>query len=163
VDYFRQALAAVKDLKRDGVVTEYAIGGGMAASFWSEPTATFDLDVFVLLPSDQPLVSLSEIYKWARTHGYREEAEHILIAGVPVQFIPAHNALAEEAVTTAADLDYDGESIRVICPEYLIAMSLEPSARTPKRMARVGLLLEGTVDRHLLNDILKRYSLNLPE
>lgn len=136
----------------------------MALIFWSEPTATFDLDVFVLLRSTTALVSLEPLYTWARTHGYREEAEHIIISGIPVQLIPAHNPLAVEAVQNAADLDYDGHPVRVITPEYLIAMYLEPGARSRKRQARVAALLdEGNVDRTLLDALLERYNLALPE
>jgi hypothetical protein len=160
---FSETLSAVADLKREGIVTDYAIGGAMALAFWSEPTATFDLDVFVLLPSSGALVSLDGIYRWADKRGYPAEAEHIFIAGVPVQFIPTHNALAEEAVATAADLDYEGRLVRVIRPEYLIAMSLEGTARTAKRLARVAVLLEeNIVDRKLLNNVLERYNLSLP-
>ena len=93
---FTAALASIRRLKSEGVVKDYAIGGAMALAFWSEPIPTFDLDVFVLLPSKSVLVSLEPIYDWARRNNYREEAEHIFIAGIPVQFIPAHNALAEE-------------------------------------------------------------------
>lgn len=160
---FAAALAAVNDLKREGVVGDYAIGGAMALVFWSEPAATFDLDVFVLLPADGMLVSLDPVYSWARRRGYAEQAEHILIDGVPVQVIPAHNQLAEEAIASAADLNYSDVPVRVIRPEYLIAMALEPSARTHKRLARVGALLdEGAADRALLAEILERYKLKLP-
>ena len=105
---FAAALAAIERLKSEGVIEDYAIGGAMALIFWSEPIPTFDLDVFVLLPSDSPLISLAPIYEWARRNGYREEAEHILIAGMPVQVIPAHHELAEEAVASAAVLDFRG-------------------------------------------------------
>src|ERR1043166_9385407 len=111
---FAAALAAIERLKNDGVVEEYAIGGAMALVFWSEPIPTFDVDVFVLLPSESPLVSLAPIYNWARQNGYGEEAEHIVIAGLPVQVIPAHNKLAEEAIISAATLDYEGQPVRVI-------------------------------------------------
>ncbi len=163
MDNFAEALAAVKSLKNECVVDEYAIGGAIAFTFWSEPTATFDLDVFVLLNAEGPLVSLDPIYRWARDRGYAEEAEHIVIAGVPVQIIPAHNSLAEEAVRTAADLDYEGQPVRVIRPEYLVAMALEPSARTTKRLMRVAALLdEGNLDEPLLTELLRRYKLVLP-
>jgi hypothetical protein len=39
-------------VKSDHVVEEYAIGAAMALVFWSEPIPTFDLDVFVRLPSE---------------------------------------------------------------------------------------------------------------
>lgn len=150
-------------MKTEGVVTEYAIGGAMAVVFWAEPIPTFDLDVFVLLPTSSLLVSMAPIYEWARRNGFQEEAEHILIAGVPVQVIPAHNALAEEAIRTAADLDYEGVPVRVIRPEYLIALYLEPSARSQKRLQRVAALMEEpVVDRDLLDEVVARYKLRLP-
>ena len=160
---FSEALSAIGRLKEENVILQYAIGGAMALIFWSEPIPTFDLDVLVLLPSESLLVSLAPIYDWARRNGFREQAEHILIAGVPVQVIPAHNSLAEEAIASAAELDYEGQPVRVIRPEYLIALYLEPSARTRKRLERVAALLEeGEVDRKLLDDVLVRYNLTLP-
>ena len=53
------------------------------------------------------------------------ESEHVLIHDVPVQFLPAHNALAEGAVATAVVHDYEGVQVRVIDPEHLIAMALQ--------------------------------------
>lgn len=164
MDNFAEALSAMNDMKREGVVTDYALGGAMALIFWSEPIATFDLDVFVLLEQTGALVSLDPIYAWARACGYPEQDEHILIAGLPVQVIPAHNALATEAVSQAAVLDYDGQRVRVIRPEYLIAMYLEDTARTRKRLERVATLLdEGNLDQALLDDLLERFNLKLPQ
>ncbi|HEV7767913.1 MAG TPA: hypothetical protein VGQ76_23120 [Thermoanaerobaculia bacterium] len=109
-------------------------------------------------------MSLDPIYAWARAHGYAEQDEHITISGVPVQVIPAHNALAEEAVREAALLDYDGQPVRVIRPEYLIGMYLEETARTRKRLERVATLLdEGNLDQALLEDLLERFKLHLPQ
>jgi len=163
MDSFAEAIAALNDMKAADVVSDYALGGAMALIFWSEPTATFDLDVFVLMEQTGVLISLEPIYKWSRARGYPEEDEHILISGLPVQVIPAHNELATEAVSHAADMEYAGQPLRVITPEYLIAMYLEDSARTRKRLERVAALLdEGNLDRALLNDLLKRYNLRLP-
>ena len=82
---------------------------------------------------------------------------------MPVQVIPAHNKLAEEAVASAALLDFESQPVRVIRPEYLIALYLEPSARTAKRLERVAALMEeADVDRELLDNLLRRYDLKLP-
>ena len=161
---FRDAIESVAQLVDAGVVVDYAVGGAMAMVFWSEPVATYDLDVFVLLPpGGGPLVSLAPVYEWARGHDYPIRQEHIVIGGVPVQVIPAHNALAEEAVRQADSIDYEGETVRVIRPEHLIALYLEPSARTRKRLERVATLLEGSaVDRPRLEAILSRHDLALP-
>lgn len=163
MDNVGKAIAAINDLRREGVVSDYALGGAIAIIFWSEPVATFDLDVFVLQEQTGPLVSLSTIYAWAAKRGYEEQAEHIVIAGVPVQIIPAHNELASEAVAEAVEMDYDGVPVRVIRPEYLVALYLEGSARTRKRLERVeGLLEAGSVDESKLKSLLERFKLRLP-
>jgi hypothetical protein len=164
MDNFLEAVIAIKSLQSEGIISAYAIGGAMAQAFWSEPTPTFDLDVFVVVKASHPLAPLTEIYSWATRRGYEQKAEHIFVASVPIQFLPVHSRLAEEAVQTAVELNYLDESVRVMRPEYLIALSLEPSARTMKRLARVGVLLESApVDRKLLEKILGEHELKLPE
>ncbi len=151
-------------MRGDGTVTEYAIGGAMALSFRADPVTTFDLDVFVTLPASGSRISLSGVYDWAKGHGYAAEHEHLMIAGTPVQVIPAHSDLVEEAIQTAATLDYDGVPVRVMLPEYLAALSLESSARSSKRIARVRSMLEdGVVDRRRLVSLAERFGLRLPE
>jgi hypothetical protein len=161
---FRDALIAVGQLRDAGIISDYAVGGAMAFVFWTEPVSTFDLDVFAILPATGgPLVSLAPVYEWASRRGYPVEKEHVIMGGVPVQIIPAHNDLAEEAVREAAVLDVEGLPVRVIRPEHLIALYLEPSARTQKRLERVASLLEsGPVDRTRLASILSRHGLALP-
>jgi hypothetical protein len=162
---FAATLAAIERMKHEGVVADYAVGGAMALVFWTEPVPTFDLDVFVLLPAEAttPLVSLDPMYRWAETNGYVAEGEHILIEGVPVQFIPSPNPLADEAIEAAARLDYEGVSVRVMRPEHLIALYLEPGARTAKRLQRAAALVEESiVDATRLQSILSRYNLKLP-
>jgi hypothetical protein len=163
MDNVAEAFAAMNDMKRDGVVSEYALGGAMAVAFWSEAIATFDLDVFVLLEQPGLLVSLAPIYEWAKRHGYESHQEHIVIAGVPVQVVPVPNDLAAAAVVNAAELDYDGQPVRVIRPEYLVAMFLQDSARTQTRRERAARLLEqGALDSELLASLVERYNLQLP-
>jgi len=160
---FEAALGALNAMKREGVVSEYAIAGALALLFWSEPVATYDLDVLVFLPeASGPIVSLDSIYRWAERHGYRQDHEHILIEGLPVQFVPAHNTLADEAIETAAELSYGGIRIRVVKPEYLIALYLEGSAATAKRRERAAALREsGKIDETLLRDVAQRFKIRL--
>lgn len=89
---FAEALHVLNDMKRSGVLEDYAVAEAMAMVFWAEPIPTYDLDVLVFLPGDEAtIVSLAPLYKWAAEHGYTAEAEHVMIEGVPVQFLPAHN------------------------------------------------------------------------
>ena len=158
---FADALRVLNDMKESGVVEEYAIAGAMAMVFWAEPIPTYDLDVLVFLPGDEsPIVSLAPLYDWAAGHGYPAQAEHVIIAGVPVQFLPAHDRLAEEAIEKAVTLEYEGVHVRVVRPEYLVALYLEPGARTLKRRERAAARMEsGSLDRAELDGLLQRFDL----
>ena len=158
---FADTLAAINAMKADGVIEEYAVAGAMAILFWSEPVPTLDLDVLVFLPGSQdPIVSLEPIYAWAARRGYSADAEHLVVENVPTQFLPSSNSLSDEAIKTAATLDYGGVPVRVVRPEYLVALYLEPAAKTRKRRERAAMLLElPALNRALVDDILKRYGL----
>ena len=155
----KRTLEVLNELEREGVFTRYVIGGAMAATFYTEPVLTFDLDVFVLLQSSATgLVSLAPIYDALRTRGYKEEQECILIEGVPVQFLPAYNALIEEALAQAREIDYEGVPARVVRAEHLIAICLQTGRA--KDRARVAMLREQAhLDHELLADILNRHQL----
>jgi hypothetical protein len=159
---FADALSAINSLKADQVIEEYAVAGAMAIVFWAEPVPTFDLDVLVVLPQQQGLlISLDSIYRWAESRGYAVQQEHVLVEGLPVQLVPAPDALALEAIRNAAELDYEGIKVRVARPEYLIALSLQPGARTAKRRERAAMLLElPTLNRDRVDDILSRHGLS---
>jgi len=159
---FADTLRSLNTMKAEGVIEEYAIAGAMAIVFWAEPVPTFDLDVLVQLPPGAgALVSLDSIYRWARSCGYPAQDEHIIVAGLPTQFVPAPTPLAREAIATAAEVDYQGVVVRVVRPEYLIALYLQPQAKTPKRRERAAMLLElPSLNRALVDEILKRYGLS---
>jgi len=155
----RRTLEILNELEREGVFSRYAIGGAMAATFYTEPVLTFDLDVFVLLSaSTGKLVSLASTYEALRQRGYKEEKECVLIEGVPVQFLPAYNALIEEALTQAREIDYEGVPTRVVRAEHLVAICLQ-TGRTKDR-ARIAMLCEqAQLDREFLAQILNRHQL----
>jgi len=158
---FADALRVLNDMKQARVVEDYAVAGAMAMVFWAEPVPTFDLDVLVFLSGGEgPIVSLAPIYSWAADRGYPTQTEHVIIEGVPVQFLPAHDELADEAIERAATLDYEGVPVRVVRPEYLVALYLEPGARTMKRRERAAALRESpAVDVATLDGLLRRFGL----
>ncbi len=147
-------------LKQERIIRDYALGGATAMLFYAEPTRTYDVDVFVLLASvkGSALVSLDPLYEWARQRGFPEKAEHIFIHHVPVQFLPAHNDLAEDAVATARTLDYDGVPVRVIGPEHLAALAFQ--AGGARRRERGWQLVEsGSVDTGKLDELLEKHGI----
>ncbi len=99
-----RTLQILNELERNGIMSRYAIGGAMGATFYTEPVLTFDLDIIVLLPETRAgRLALAPLYDALRAKGYAEEAECVLIEGVPVQFLPAYNALLEEALREATE------------------------------------------------------------
>jgi hypothetical protein len=103
---------------------------------------------------------LGSIYQWAAARGHPLDGEHIIVEGLPVQFLPSHNELADEAIEKAATLDYEGVAVRVVRPEYLVALFLELSARTPKRRERAAALIEAPgTDQSLVQELLRRFKL----
>jgi hypothetical protein len=158
---FENTLRAVNDLKQDGVITDYALVGGMAQAFWVEAVPTYDLDVLVALPqADGVIVSLGAIYEWANGRGYVTRGEHVVIGDIPVQFLASPSPLTDEAMEGAATLRFGETDVRVVRPEYLIAMYLHGSARTRQRRERAAVLRDRAgIDESLLNDLMERFRL----
>ncbi len=155
----KKTIEVLNTMEREGLIERYVIAGGVAALFYMEPVLTYDLDVFCILPAaDSDIVQLSPIYEWLKGRGYESQAEHVMIEGVPVQFIPAYNALVEEAVKEAKDVSYEGEPTRVPRAEHLIAIMLDTGR--PKDRERISMMLDETVlDMQLLGEIVERHGL----
>jgi hypothetical protein len=156
-DVFR----ALARMREDGTVLEYALGGATAVLFYAEPTRTYDLDVFAILPvhAMESLSPLTAVYEWARRCGFVLDSEHMIVHGVPVQILPAHNALVTDAVRTALIHDYEGVPVPVVGPEHLVALALQ--AGGARRRERAWQLLQsGTVDRARLRALLSAHAID---
>ncbi len=152
-----KTLQVIEEMTRLGIIKAYAIGGGIAATYYIEPVLTYDLDVF-FLPVKEGLDELAPIYEFARSRAYAEQAEALLIEGFPVQFIPAYNALVREAVTRATTLKYRDTEAKVVKAEYLAAIALQ-TGRAKDRERVVRLLEEAAIDRAVLDKILEEHGL----
>lgn len=71
----------LNEFEQSGVMSRYAIGGAMGATFYIEPLLTFDLDIFVLLPQTRGgFLTLAGLYDALRTKGMWRRmlrAEHL--------------------------------------------------------------------------------------
>ena len=152
-------LKILNEMEAAGLVKRHAIGGAMAAYFYSEAVVTEDLDAFVLLA--QPVtgwLALTPVYEFLKARGASERREHLLLAGTLLQVIPAYDLLTEEAVQQAVERQVGETPTRVMRPEHLIAIALKTGRA--KDHARVALLLEeADVDSELLTSILERHQL----
>ena len=159
----KDVFVVLEQMRDEGLVSAYAIGGATAVLFYAEPTRTYDVGVFVTLPAGAhaSLDWLAPVYAWARGRGIATEGEHLLIEGVPVQLLPADNALVEEAVAEARVHDYEGVSVTVVGPEHLVALQAGAlQAGGARRRERAWQLLQlGGVDRRRLRLILDRHAI----
>ncbi len=157
----KKTIQVINELEDEGIIDGYALGGATALLFYAEPALTFDVDIFIFLPGDEEgkgLVDLSPLYQALATKGYSAEKEHVIIEGIPVQFIPVYNVLVREAVNQASTKEYEGIKVKVLKIEHLLAIMVDTNR--PKDRERIGKLLEEvTYDRGHFESILDRHAL----
>ena len=154
------ALLAANELVSAGLIEDYALGGALAAIYYTEPFTTYYADI-IFIPSDKTLnAGIPAIYSHLQSKGWRIEREHLLLKNFPVQFLAA-SGLTEEAVRNAKQIEYDGIPGKIFSPEYIIAIAA--SVGRHKDFARIEQLLDQVeIDKTLLDDVLHRYNLKLP-
>jgi hypothetical protein len=156
----QETIQAINRLQSNGTIGQYAIGGAVGATFYLEPLATEDLDIFVVPPAlaGSSLITLTPNYESLTESGCVIDGEHIVIAGWPVQFLPASSPLIEEALERAVMIELDGTPTRVMTAEHLAAIALNTGRA--KDFARIVQFIEqNAVDDSALEDILKRHGL----
>lgn len=156
----RETLEVINRMQAEGVIAKYAIGGAVGATLYLEPSATVDIDIFVVLPgeSNTTLVSLSLIYKYLTALGCRVDREYIVIGTWPVQFLLPNNALVDEAVTRALEVEVEGVRTWIMSAEHLVAIALQTGRA--KDHARILQFLEQKAsDPDKLERILERHGL----
>jgi hypothetical protein len=156
----KTTLEVINQMQADGVIGQYAIGGAVGATFYLEPVATLDIDVFVSFEktSGSPLISLTPIYDYLTARGFTAENEYIVIDGWPVQFLPPGDALVEEALAQANPTGLEGVPTRVMTAEHLTALALQTGRA--KDAARILQFIEsGTLNVDKLDAILHRHGL----
>jgi hypothetical protein len=156
----QNTIAAINQMQADGIIERYAIGGAVGATFYLEPVSTLDVDVFIafrpqagsLLASPQPL------FDYLKARGNTMEGEYIVIAGWPVQFLPASGPLAEEALAQAVEKDVAGIRVRVFTAEHLAAIALQ-TGRAKDKARLLQFIETGALDRARFQAIIARHGL----
>ena len=155
----KAALEVINAMQAAGVIGRYAIGGAVGATFYLEPAATVDLDIFVELPTvvNGALVSLKPI-DYLKGQGCRSSGEYIIVAEWPVQFLVPASPLELEAVARATRAEVEETSTWVMRAEHLVAIALQTGRI--KDYNRILQFLElKKPDPTRLRDILERHAL----
>ena len=157
----KKTLEIINELKKEGLIKEYAIGGAIGVMKWVEPFFTRDLDIFVIPIqeiSKKEVISFLPMYDYLKGKGYNEwVGQWIIIEGVSVEFLPAEG-LAKESVENAVEVKFEDVKTKVMTPEYLIALLLR--AGRDKDIRKIEMLLSQTdIDMNRLMEILTKYNL----
>ncbi len=157
----KRIISVINDMQAAGVIGRYAIGGAVAATFYLEPVATLDLDIFVALQPEpgQLILTPKKIYDFLTARGWQPEGEYLVIEGWPVQFLPPTGPLLDEALADARETDVDGERTFVLSAEHLVAIALE-TGRAKDRQRILQFVEAGGLNRDKLGEILKRHGLS---
>jgi hypothetical protein len=146
-------------MQADGVIGAYAIGGAVGATFYIEPAATMDVDVFIQLHVEPgTIITLTPIFEYLNTQGCVAEGEHIIIADTPVQFLPPPSPLVEEAIANAVQRDIDGTPVQVFKAEFIAAIALE-LGRTKDKLRLSQFIEADALDMALFETLLTKYKL----
>src|SRR5256714_14338869 len=112
-------LRAANELVSVGLIKDFALGGALAAIYYTEPITTYDADI-IFIANDKTLsAGIPAIYSYLQSKGWRVEREHLLVKDFPVQFLVA-SGLTEEAVRNAKQIEYEGVPAKMFRPEYII-------------------------------------------
>jgi len=105
------------------------------------------------------LVTTIPGWRYLKELGYKEtRGEAIVVEGWPLQFIPASNALEQEAYLNAVLLNFEDVPVRVVLAEHLVAIMLKTGRL--KDLVRIQMFFaQEAVDPDILLDIIQRHGL----
>jgi len=145
-------LTELNTLVRIGIIGDYAIGDGYAVMYHGIPYSTFDLDVLVVLGSDE---DFHKLYSYYRQKGNKIKDVYIYIADMAVQFLPNYiSPLFNDAIKEAQRIRVGGVPSKVVRVEYLIVLLL--TAFRPKDKIHI-IELAKSADMSMLDEILRRF------
>lgn len=153
-------LRVINRMQADGIISRYAIGGAVGATFYLEPVATLDVDVFISLEAvaGRLIIDPRPVFTYLAERGCTMEGEYVLIAGTPVQFLPAGGPLLEEGLNFAAFHEIDGVAARVFSAEHLAAMALQ-TGRAKDKARLLQFVEEGALNFDRFMVLLGRHGL----
>lgn len=156
----REVIAVLNQMRTDGIVEDYAIGGAVGATFYLEPVATLDVDVFIAFQNatGSLIIDPRPLYEYLKSHGGVVQDEYIVIAGWPVQFLPPGTPLVEEALRDAVNRDIDDMPVRVFTAEHLAAIALQ-TGRAKDKARLLQFIEAGPLDVAQFQAIVARHQL----
>ena len=149
---FTDALRALNGLKRRKVIRDYVVIGAVAATTYMEPVFTEDIDVIVLVDTDEEYLStFTAISQQAEA----QLGMHQVLGGVPVQLFPSTiMPLYRDTLDGARQVRLGNLRVKIASAEHLVLLYL--LAFRERDQIRVRFLL-GHIDEGRLRHLLERF------
>jgi hypothetical protein len=137
VEYFKKTITFFDGLKKEKLITDYALIGGLALSAWINPRTTKDVDLVVVVSKNltwQDVAALIEtrlhkkviLQKGSKRTTIQEKLS-FMMGDIEVDLISTKGfGLAAEAIENAVSAEVFDRSVKVVSPEYLILLKLLP-------------------------------------
>lgn len=156
----QEVIKVINQMQADGVIERYAIGGAVGATFYLEPVATLDVDIFITFKAEagSVIISPQPVFDYLKVRGCTMQGEYIVIAGWPVQFLPPTGPLGEEALREAVSRDVEGTPTRIFTAEHLAAIALQ-TGRAKDKARLLQFIEAGALDAARFQTIVIRHGL----
>ena len=139
VDAFRR----LNQLKRRRLIRDYAVVDAVAAAAYVEPVLTEDVDIVVLVDTDD---EFREAYRRVGEAAEGLEGMHHILGGRPVQMFPSTiKPIYRDALAKARQSRIGNVRVKVASPEHLVVLALE-AFRYKDKLRIAELLALPTID-----------------
>jgi predicted nucleotidyltransferase len=120
---FSDAIRALNQLKRRRIIRDYALIGSVAATAYVEPIYTQDLDIVVLVDTDEEYLAT---FRRVVEQSEGIEGMHVVLNETPVQMFPTTvKPLYLDILIRANTVRVGNLRVKVASPEHLILLCLE--------------------------------------
>lgn len=148
-----EVIKEINNIKKRGLIKDYAIGGGIAKNYYLEPQFTYDLDVFILINT---MNDFHNLYDYFSRKKYKIANVYIVIHDIPVQFLPSFiQPFIKDGIKKSKSIKLNGVKTKILTTDYLIA-TLLMSFRQKDKYAIKELLT--FVNKQKLEKLLKKNS-----
>ena len=120
---FVDAIRKLNDLKQRGLIRDYAVIGAVAATAYVEPVLTQDVDVVVLVDSDD---EFWETYRRVGEAAEGIDGMHHILGGRTVQMFPSTiKPIYRDTLAASRQTRIGNAMVKVASAEHLVALALE--------------------------------------
>lgn len=156
----QQVISTLEEMVEEGIISDFVIGGATALIYFSSPTFTEDIDVFIYLKeATGPIIDIGPVYSFLKEKKNATQGdEYIFLEGFPLQFLIPYDDLTREAFENPVKIELDSKSFKIFGLEYLMAIMIQ--LKKKKYIERLRILIEeDNFDKGKLTSILERFKL----